>query len=267
VIAITGGSSGIGLATAETVLARGGRVAIMARHQERLTEAIEHLRLSAADAHAAAAYCGDASDDDDLGRFLDLAGRELGGLDGLVACAGSTMAFDLLSGDLSEWQRALDANLTSALLSARAAATRLPPGGSIVLLGSMAARRVSRVSVAYGVAKAGVSLLSRALALSLADRQVRVNCLVPGFVDTPMTQEGFRVRGEGDPHKELRVRQAVEASLPAARLAQPREIAEVIAFLLSSRASYLTGAEILVDGGELASFGQLPPGGTGDGSA
>ena len=122
----------------------------------------------------------------------------------------------------------------------------------------------SRVSVAYGIAKAGVSVLARALALTLADRGVRVNCVVPGFVDTPMTAQGFRVRAQGDAEQERRLRATVEDALPLGRFAQPSEIAEVIAFVLSPRASYLTGEELLVDGGERAAFGQLssePPSG------
>jgi NAD(P)-dependent dehydrogenase (short-subunit alcohol dehydrogenase family) len=256
VIAITGGSSGIGLATAEAALRRGARVAILARDRARLDASLERLREVADDPGHVIAVAGDAVEQATVEELMEAARRGLGGLDGFVAAAGSTAPFDLLTGDLGEWRGALDGNLTSALVGARAAAAQMASGGSIVLLGSMAARRTSAVSVAYGAAKAGIVVLSRALALELAGRGVRVNCVVPGFVDTPMTQLGFRVRAEESGEERDRIRGRVEEGLPLGRLGEPAEIAEMIAFVLSPRASYLTGAEILVDGGELAAFGR-----------
>jgi NAD(P)-dependent dehydrogenase (short-subunit alcohol dehydrogenase family) len=256
VVAITGGSSGIGLATAEAALRGGARVAIMARDETRLAAVLGRLRERAEEPAAVIAVAGDAAEQSSVDELVEAARRDLGGLDGFVAAAGSTAPFDLLAGDLAEWGATIDLNLTSALVGARAAAARMGQGGAIVLLGSMAARRTSAVSVAYGAAKAGIVVLSRALALELAGRGVRVNCVVPGFVDTPMTQLGFRVRAEESGDDKDLIRGRVEEGLPLGRLARPAEIAEVISFVVSPRASYLTGAEILVDGGELAAFGR-----------
>lgn len=255
VIAITGGSSGIGLATAEVALGNGARVAIMARGETRLQESLQRLRVTGRDAAAVIAVTGDASDEQAVGGFLDRVRDTFGDLHGFVGAAGSTEPFDLLEGDVDRWRAVLDANLTTALLGARAAARRLRAGGSIVLFGSLAARRVSQVSVGYGAAKAGVALVSRALAVSVADRGIRVNCIIPGYVHTPMTQLGLQVRaasGHGDAQG---VRRLVERGIPAGRFAEPAEIAEVVSFILSRRASYITGVDLIVDGGESAAFG------------
>jgi NAD(P)-dependent dehydrogenase (short-subunit alcohol dehydrogenase family) len=121
----------------------------------------------------------------------------------------------------------------------------------------MAARRISQYSLGYGIAKAGVSQLAKALALLLVADGKRVNCVVPGFVDTPMSDETIKARAEGDPEEERRVRAAREAWPPLRRVARPVEVAKAICFLLSERSSYLTGTDIVVDGGEVATFGQM----------
>ena len=254
VVVITGGSSGIGLATARAVGRAGGRVALMARGAGRLEHAADELR--ALNPETVVTVAGDATDPTAVERCLDAAERRLGPVDGFVAAAGSTSGFDLLEGDLRDWRAALDANLTAALVGARMAGARMSSGGSIVLFGSLAARRVSDVSFPYGAAKAGVSLLSRALAIRLAERGVRVNCVVPGYVDTPMTQLGLRVRAGGDPEQERVLLAQTTAGIPLGRLGEAAEIAEVVSFVLSQRAAFITGAEIVVDGGELAAFGR-----------
>jgi NAD(P)-dependent dehydrogenase (short-subunit alcohol dehydrogenase family) len=257
VIAITGGSSGIGLATAELAVRGGARVAIMARGAERLTASAAHLREFAVEPSDVMAHQGDAGQAGDVAKLFARTVDELGGLDGFAAVAGSPRKMDLLDGDVDEWERAFHDNLTSALLGARAAAEHLTDPGAIVLVGSMAARRVSQYSLAYGIAKAGVSQLAKGLALRLAAEGIRVNCVVPGFVDTPMSDETIRARGEGDPEKERRIRRARESWPPMGRVARAEEVAEAICFLLSSHSSYVTGIDLVVDGGEVAAFGQI----------
>jgi 3-oxoacyl-[acyl-carrier protein] reductase len=255
VVAVTGGSSGIGLATAVSVTRGGGRVALLGRMQPRLDAAVERLIDAGARTDAILAVRGDAGDEDVVAGFVGAAVDRFGRLDGLAACTAAVAPFDLLTGTLAEWRAMLDANLTHALIASRAAASALGSGGAIVLLGSMSAIRTgSMVSMPYAVAKGAIPILARGLAVALAPRGIRVNAVVPGWVDTPMSRGGLRGAAE-DEDEAVRMRGALAARIPLGRFAVPEEIGDFIAFVLSRRAGYLTGSELLIDGGELAAFG------------
>lgn len=254
VIAITGGSSGIGLATARLVLRRGGRVAILARGGQRLEAASQLLATPPIDPEHIIAIQGNACIEAAVEHFIGETVRRHGRLDGVVACAGSVQRFDLLTGSIDQWRRMIDANVTASFIAARVAGSRLAVGGSIVLLGSLSpARSGATVAIPYAVAKSGVPVLNRAFAVAFAPRGIRVNAVVPGWVDTPMSMGRNRT---GDRSAEgADSRRPAPGRVPLGRFADPQEIAEVIAFALSTRASFVTGSELLVDGGELASFG------------
>jgi NAD(P)-dependent dehydrogenase (short-subunit alcohol dehydrogenase family) len=170
--------------------------------------------------------------------------RQLGRIDVLVNNAGilrSTPAADV---GAEEWHLVLDANLTGAFLCARAAypALRASGHGRIVNVASMAGRATSTLGgVHYTTAKAGVLGLTRHLAREWATDGITVNAISPGIVDTPM------VRGTTDPGRMAQVL----ASIPLGRLAEPAEIAALIAFLASDEAAYITGANVDIHGGEL----------------
>jgi NAD(P)-dependent dehydrogenase (short-subunit alcohol dehydrogenase family) len=236
VVAVTGGSSGIGLATASLIVAEGGQVALLGRGRERLNDASDALGGT----DSVLTFTGDAGDEGDMGAFADAIHERFGRLDGLAACVGAAKPFDLLSGSLAEWRAIVDANLTPALVAARAVAPALGEGGGVVLVGSLSpVRSGATASMPYAAAKAGIPALARGLAVRLAPRGVRVNCVTPGWIETPMSagQAGAASR------------------IPVGRLGEPHEVAEVIAFALSPRASFLTGTELVVDGGEMAAFG------------
>ncbi len=162
-------------------------------------------------------------------------------LDALVANAGTIHRQGALETSLEDWRRVVDLNLTSAFVLAQAAARRMvdqPTGGSIVLLASMLSFTGGVNASAYAASKGGVAQLTKALSNELAGRGVRVNAVAPGYVATDMTASLEEWR-----------RREIEARIPIGRFGEPGEIADVIAFLLSDDARYVTGAVLPVDGG------------------
>jgi 2-deoxy-D-gluconate 3-dehydrogenase len=161
-------------------------------------------------------------------------------IDGLVANAGTIARAGALELPLEEWQRVVDLNLTSVFVLAQAAARKMvgQGGGAIVLLASMLSFTGGFNVSAYAASKGGVAQLAKALSNELAGRGVRVNAVAPGYVETDMTStiEDWR-------------RKEIDERIPMGRFAQPAEIADVIAFLLSDDARYVTGAVVPVDGG------------------
>jgi 2-deoxy-D-gluconate 3-dehydrogenase len=161
-------------------------------------------------------------------------------IDALVANAGAIVRKSALDTTLDEWQSLVDVNLTSVFALAQAAARRMVEqgGGAIVLLGSMMSLTGGFNVAAYAATKGGVAQLAKALSNELAGRGVRVNAVAPGYVETDMTAslEDWR-------------RREVDARIPIGRWATPAEIADVIAFLLSDDARYVTGVVLPVDGG------------------
>jgi 2-deoxy-D-gluconate 3-dehydrogenase len=161
-------------------------------------------------------------------------------IDALVANAGAIVRKGVLETSLEEWQALVDVNLTSVFALAQAAARRMVDagGGSIVLLASMMSLSGGFNVAAYAATKGGVAQLTKALSNELAGRGVRVNAVAPGYVATDMTStiEDWRKR-------------EIDARIPIGRFAEPAEIADVIAFLLSDDARYVTGAILPVDGG------------------
>lgn len=232
-ILLIGGSGGIGTALATLLVAGGDRVFLAARSAERLAPLAATLDMPFTTV--------DACDPDAIDACADQAATSLGGLDGVVNCAGSLLLKPAHLTTTAEWQATLAANLSSAFGCVRAAGRLLKAqGGSVVLVSSAAARVGIANHEAIAAAKAGVIGLVLSAAATYARQGVRFNAVAPGLVRTPLTR-GL-VASE----------QAEKASLgmhPLGRLGEPGDVARAIAFLLDPAQSWITGQVLGVDGG------------------
>jgi NAD(P)-dependent dehydrogenase (short-subunit alcohol dehydrogenase family) len=246
---VTGGARGIGLATASLLHQRGARVAIIDSNAEAGAEALSSLNQTATFIQANLASELEAIS------AVEQAAQALGSINAVVNSAGIQRYGNAEQTSLELWREVLDVNLTAAFLVSRAAIPHLrrSGGGSIVNVGSVQSRVSQRGAVAYVTSKHAILGLTRAMAVDSAAEKIRVNCVCPGTVDTPM----FRWTASLDPNPESVVK-ACEEMHPIGRIARPEEVAEVIAFLLTDAASFVTGTEIDVDGGLLAVIGGSP---------
>jgi NAD(P)-dependent dehydrogenase (short-subunit alcohol dehydrogenase family) len=235
---VTGAASGIGRATVLVLLERGANVVAADRDAAGLAVV--------ADAGAEPVVC-DVADPRDRGRLVDAAGPSCCYL---VNAAGIIRLTPLDAVTEDHWDAIMGVNARALFFLTQAFAARLQPGGAIVNVASGAGKTGSTHEAAvYGASKAAVLSLTRSFAHACAGQGVRVNAVCPGLVDTPMNDvvlEGIApLRGiETDEYARSRI-----ANVPLGRLADPREVAEVIVFLLSDAASYMTGQSVNVTGG------------------
>jgi NAD(P)-dependent dehydrogenase (short-subunit alcohol dehydrogenase family) len=232
-VLVTGAASGIGAAVTELLVERGVEViaADLTAVDRRATE-----RRVAADLTTPA------------GREAALAGVEC--LAGIVHCAGVIRLVDPAELSEEQWDLVLDTNLKATFFLLQAALPLLVDGSAAVLMSSVAAKSSSTPeAAAYGASKAGMLALTRAFAHYLAPRGVRINAICPGIIDTPMQS---RLLADVSANRGIaldRLEEERHATVALGRAAAPREVAEVAAFLLSERASYMTGQSVNVSGG------------------
>ncbi len=229
---VTGSTSNIGLAAAETFAREGATVIVHSRHLDEARAVADRLGADAlsadlADAAAVAAL------------FADV-GRRHGRLDVLLNCVARPARARLLDVTADDWAQTLAVNLTGALLCTQHAAGLMRRRGGVILhVTAASAERASPGSAAYSISKAALNGLVRQAAVELAEHKIRVNAIVSGIVGTPV---GSREMGSRAPD---------DAAIPLRRIGRPEEVAEAAAFLASDRAAYITNAFLAVDGGRM----------------
>ena len=234
---VTGAGSGLGAATARRLAAEGAVVACLDVAQE------PAAATAGAVGNGARAYCVDVSDAPAVHDVVATAARDLGRPSVVVNCAGIGRFYHSHEMPFADWQRIIGVNLTGTFLVCQAALPLLlDGGGSIVNVASNAGLMAQPYSAAYCASKGGVVQLTRALADEYIERGVRVNCVAPGGIDTPL-QNAFRNAPAGIDFKKLG-----KIRTPLGN-ASPDEVAALIAFVASEEGRYMTGSVVSIDGG------------------
>ncbi len=248
---VTGGAGGIGLSVAKAFVAEGASVVIADLDLTAATAAAALIEAAGGRALGVGVDVGDAVQVEGL---FETAASRFGGVDVAVCAAGRMSAnVDVLDLDEAEWDAVLRVNLTGAFLVAKAAARQmLDTGrkGAIVLISSVGGMLGVPTQAPYCVSKAGLGMLTKVMAVSLAPRGIRVNAVGPGPIRTAMTEAI-----EADPA----LAAMMKSRTPIGRLGEPEEVASVVLFLASDAAAYIHGQTIYADGGRLALNYVMPP--------
>ena len=238
---VTGASRGIGAATAMLLAECGADVGIGYHSREEAAAAV--VRQLADRGVRAFAHASDVSTLDGAEALFDRAQREFGGVDIFVGNAGIWISDEASVADMSEnqWRRTMAQNLDSMFFTARSAAKRLGVGGRIVLVASTAGQRGEAMHADYAASKGAMISFVKSLAVELAPRDVTVNSVAPGWVDTEMCEIPFANGG----------RERITATIPLGRIATTRDIAGPIVFLCSDLARHVTGEILNANGGSV----------------
>ncbi len=236
---VTGGAQGIGYACGEAIAADGARIVLADINEDGVVAAAEKL------GGGAVGLACDMGDPEQIAALFDRVERETGPVSILVNNAGIAAPGDFLETSLEQFRKVIDVNLVGTFLALQRAAQTMVANdiqGSIVNMSSVNAQVAIPSIAAYCASKGGVMQLTKATALALAPHNIRVNAVGPGSIDTEMMAG---VNANPDAMK------MVMSRTPLKRVGTPREIGDVVAFLASPKASYITGETIYVDGGRL----------------
>jgi NAD(P)-dependent dehydrogenase (short-subunit alcohol dehydrogenase family) len=235
---ITGGNSGIGLATAQQCVHEGAYVFITGRREPELAAAVKAIGSHVTGVH------GDVANLGDLDRLFTHIKREQGKLDSVFANAG--VATYAPFGEITEehYDAIFTINVKGLLFTVQKALPLLPDGASIILNASIVASKGLPASSVYSATKAAVRAFARTWTTDLKDRRIRVNAVSPGPIETPGLHNLLASTGAGEQHLKM-----FSDSVPLGRLGTPTEIAKAVVFLASDDSSYITGTEVFVDGG------------------
>lgn len=235
---VTGGNSGIGLASATAFARAGAQVVIVGRRQDAVDAAVQSI------GHGAVGITGDVADLQTHDRVVDDVLRRFGGLDIYMANAGVAILEPSSQVSVDHYDRQLSTNARAVFFGVTKALPAMNDGASIILVSSIASAKVLEGHAVYAASKAAVEAFARSWALELKDRRIRVNVISPGPVETPILDKlgiGADARAGLD--------DAMAAAIPLGRMGQADELARAALYLASDESSFVTGANLRLDGG------------------
>jgi NAD(P)-dependent dehydrogenase (short-subunit alcohol dehydrogenase family) len=238
---ITGGNSGIGLATARLFIDEGAQVAITGRDQQTLNEAVAELGPNVR------GYRADLTVAEDRVRLFAALAKDFGKLDIVFANAGISGRTPTGSTDEAIFENVIHTNLSGAFFTVNSAAPLLNDNGSVIFNGSVHNYLGQPGLAAYAATKGGLVSMARAIAADLAPRNIRVNVVAPGATKTPIWKRGPRASMSTDESAQLA--KFLSSAIPLGRWGEPEELAKAVLFLASEDSSYVNAVELMVDGG------------------
>jgi NAD(P)-dependent dehydrogenase (short-subunit alcohol dehydrogenase family) len=238
VAVVTGGNSGIGLATAKEVAAGGAKVVIAGRDQKTLDEAVRSI------GNESFGVKTDVSKLSEIENLFKQAGDKFGKIDVLFVNAGIAKFVPLEQSDEALFDEIVDINFKGSFFTVKYALPHLNDGASIIFTTTVAAKKGMAGASVYGASKAALHALTKIFAAELVGRRIRVNAVSPGPIDTPIFN---KMDAPDEAKKEMK--DGIAAQVPMKRIGTAEEVAKTVAFLASDDSSYITGIEIDVDGG------------------
>jgi NAD(P)-dependent dehydrogenase (short-subunit alcohol dehydrogenase family) len=235
---ITGGSSGIGLATAQRFVQEGAYVFIAGRRQSEVDKAVKDIGKNVTGVQ------GDVSNPADLDRLYDVVKQQKGRIDVLFANAGIMESAPLGSITESQFDKIFNVNVRGLLFTVQKALPLFQDGGSIILSSSVGGSKGTPALSLYNASKAAIRSFARSWTVDLKHRKIRVNAISPGPIDTPGLSSLFE-NGQGGEQ----VKTTFLSTIPMGRIGNPDEVAKAVLFLASDDSSFVTGIELFVDGG------------------
>ena len=235
---ITGGNSGIGLATAKLFVNEGAYVFITGRRDSELAKAVKEIGTNVTGVQ------GDVSNLNDLDRLFAQIKREKGKLDIVFANAGTATLAPFGTITEEHYDAIFNVNVKGVLFTVQKALPLMPDGASVILNASIVASKALGANSVYSATKAALRSFARTWTMDLKDRHIRVNAVSPGFTDTPGLRQLMAGRSEGEQRLKM-----ISDAIPLGRAGTPLDIAKAVVFLASDDSSYITGTELFVDGG------------------
>jgi NAD(P)-dependent dehydrogenase (short-subunit alcohol dehydrogenase family) len=238
---ITGGNSGIGLATGRLFVSEGAEVAITGRDQQTLDEAVAEL---GGKAHG---YRADLTVAEDRKKLFAALAKDFGKLDIVFANAGTSARTPTGSTEEAVFEKVINTNLNGAFFTVNSAVPLMNDNGSIIFNGSVHNYLGQPGVAAYAATKGGLVSMARSIAADLAERRIRVNVVAPGATKTPIWKRGSRANASAEESEKLS--RFLSSAVPLARWGEPEDLAKAVLFLASDDSSYINAVELMVDGG------------------